>query len=98
MARLAFLFLALAGMSCNAQSQEAAESASANNAIITTDKGSLNTVSNQLFLSRQNAITQAVEKASPAVVSVNVIGVERFQYNDPFAGDPWMEYFFGRRK
>ena len=76
-----------------AQSQESSESVSGQ-----TDFATVAEANQQTFTSRQNAITRAVDKASPAVVSVNVIGVERFQYNDPFAGDPWMEYFFGRRR
>lgn len=49
-----------------------------------------------IYSSRQTAITQAVEKASPAVVSINVTEVRR--YRDPFANDPWMEFFFGSRR
>ncbi|HET6568983.1 MAG TPA: trypsin-like peptidase domain-containing protein [Rhodothermales bacterium] len=44
---------------------------------------------------RQTAITRAVEAAAPAVVSVNVIEVQRIAYRDPFF-DPWFEQFFGR--
>ncbi len=40
--------------------------------------------------SRRTAITRAVESASPAVVSVNVIEVRQLRYRDPFAG------FFGQ--
>ena len=42
--------------------------------------------------SRQNAITQAIKKASPAVASINVTQVRR--YSSPFQRDPWFEYFF----
>jgi serine protease Do len=41
--------------------------------------------------SRRTAITRAVEAASPAVVSVNVIEVRQVRVRDPFAG------FFGQR-
>jgi serine protease Do len=47
--------------------------------------------------SRQTAITRAVEAAAPAVVSINVIEVQQVRIRDPFAGDPFFEYFFGRR-
>ncbi|MEM8557557.1 MAG: trypsin-like peptidase domain-containing protein [Bacteroidota bacterium] len=47
---------------------------------------------------RRTAIVNAVEVVTPAVVSVNVIGVEQVRYRDPFAGDPFFEYFFGRRR
>ncbi len=55
-------------------------------------------ISNELYNSRQNAITRAVAKASPAVVGINVIQyvevpVETY---DPFM-DPFFEFFFGRR-
>lgn len=46
--------------------------------------------------SRRTAITRAVETATPAVVSVNVIEVQRVRARDPFA-DPFFEQFFGRR-
>lgn len=51
--------------------------------------------------SRRNAITSAVARASPAVVSINVIEVQRVQVRDPFYdlfSDPWFEQFFGRRR
>lgn len=48
--------------------------------------------------SRQTAITRAVDVATPAVVSVNVIEIRQVQVRDPFAGDPFFEYFFGRRE
>lgn len=48
-------------------------------------------------LSRQNAITRAVEVAAPAVVSISVIEVRQVRVRDPWAGDPFFEYFFGRR-
>ncbi|MDT0630303.1 trypsin-like peptidase domain-containing protein [Rubrivirga sp. S365] len=45
----------------------------------------------EILSSRRTAITRAVEAASPAVVSVNVIEVQNVRVRDPFAG------FFGRR-
>lgn len=49
--------------------------------------------------SRQNAITRAVARVSPAVVGINVIEVR--EYSDPFSrlfgDDPWMRRFFGDR-
>ncbi len=95
MGRLSLYLIASCLLSCGsqAQSQEASNPAPAQ-----SDFGTVAEANNQVFLSRQNAITHAVELASPAVVSVNVIGVERVAYTDPFAGDPWMEYFFGRRR
>ena len=46
-------------------------------------------------LSRQNAITRAVSRVSPAVVGINVIEVRR--YRDPLSSDPFFRYFFGDR-
>ncbi len=45
--------------------------------------------------SRQNAITRAVARVSPAVVGINVIEVRR--YRDPWSSDPFFRYFFGDR-
>lgn len=44
--------------------------------------------------SRQNAVTQAVEAATPAVVSIGVRKVQRVR--DPFANDPFFRYFMQR--
>ena len=43
--------------------------------------------------SRKNAITKAIENASPAVASINVTQVQKFSIN-PFQRDPWFELFF----
>jgi serine protease Do len=56
-------------------------------------------VADDVMRSRQTAITRAVEAATPAVVSINVIEVQQVQYRDPFAdffSDPFFEQFFGR--
>lgn len=49
--------------------------------------------------SRQNAITRAVARVSPAVVGINVIEIR--EYRDPFyrffGDDPWTRRFFGDR-
>jgi serine protease Do len=47
--------------------------------------------------SRQNAITRAVAKASPAVVGINVTEVQEYRIRDPFADDPVFQEYFGRR-
>ena len=50
--------------------------------------------------SRENAITRAVAAVAPAVVSINVLEVQRVQVRDPFSNffnDPFFEYFFDRR-
>ena len=51
-----------------------------------------------LHTSRQNAITRAVAKVSPAVVGINVIAVQQVTVHDPFSGffnDPFFRPFFG---
>jgi serine protease Do len=56
--------------------------------------------SDQLTGSRQNAITRAVAKLSPAVVGINVIAVQQVRYRDPFSqffDDPFFKPFFGDR-
>jgi serine protease Do len=56
--------------------------------------------SDQLHSSRQNAITRAVAKISPAVVGINVIAVQQVTVRDPFSGffnDPFFKPFFGDR-
>jgi serine protease Do len=54
----------------------------------------------QLNLSRQNAITRAVARVSPAVVGINVTAVQQIRYRDPFSqffDDPFFKPFFGDR-
>jgi serine protease Do len=47
---------------------------------------------------RHNAITQAIQKVSPAVVSVNVTKVQEYVVTDPFfSNDPFFGPLFGRR-
>lgn len=55
-------------------------------------------ITSEIYNSRQNAITRAIAKASPAVVGINVIQYVEVPYRfyDPFF-DPLFEYFFGRR-
>ncbi len=50
--------------------------------------------------SRQNAITRAVAKVTPAVVGINVIAVQQIRYRDPFSqffDDPFFRQFFKDR-
>ncbi len=58
-------------------------------------------VNETLYLGRQTAITRAVEAAAPAIVSVNVIEVQRVRYRDPFAelfNDPFFRQYFEDRR
>ena len=61
----------------------------------------LNLANEQVTHGRRNAITQAVEAATPAIVSVNVIGIQRLRVQDPLAdlfSDPFFGQFFERRR
>lgn len=52
-------------------------------------------VEDSIAVGRLNAITRAVEYASPAVVSINVI--KTIQTADPFS-DPFYSFFYGRQR
>lgn len=52
-------------------------------------------VQDSIAVGRLNAITRAVESASPAVVSINVI--QTIQTVDPFS-DPFYSFFYGRQR
>jgi serine protease Do len=47
--------------------------------------------------SRRNAITQAVGRASGAVVGVNVVELRRYRQWSPWGDDPFFRQFFGDR-
>ena len=51
-------------------------------------------LSDAISNSRQNAITRAVQKVSPAVVGINVTQVKRYLRRSPFADDPFFRNFF----
>ncbi|MDX1741824.1 MAG: trypsin-like peptidase domain-containing protein, partial [Rhodothermales bacterium] len=92
----AVLLLSL-GCGNNASSQQQVDTA----ATSSQNPVSLQDVTAEITDSRRTAITAAVAKASPAVVSINVIEVQRVQVRDPFSdlfSDPWFEQFFGRRR
>lgn len=58
-------------------------------------------VNESITLSRQTAITRAVETATPAIVSINVIELQQVRYRDPFADffqDPFFGQFFSERQ
>lgn len=55
-------------------------------------------LANSISGSRRNAITRAVEKASPAVVGINVTEIKERRYYDPMANDQFFQQFFGNRR
>jgi serine protease Do len=91
---LSFLLLLFAGCRQPVQSQIVPDDAPPPQRVEAHAFGDLDAGIRQ---SRRNAITQAVEVATPAVVSINVIEVQQVRYRDPWAGDPFFEHFFGRR-
>ncbi len=84
------LFLVAAGCHENAQSQQTPRGAE-------PQRVEAPAAADEIGRSRQTAITRAVQVVTPAVVSVNVIEVQKVQVRDPFS-DPFFEQFFGRRR
>jgi len=50
--------------------------------------------SQQLYNSRRNVITEAVEKVSPAVVGINILQIQQYRSRNWLFEDPWFRYFF----
>lgn len=48
----------------------------------------------QIYSGRKNAITAAVAKVTPAVISVNVTKVNKYIQRSPFGQDPYLRQFF----
>lgn len=89
---LVLLLGSFVGTGCNAQSVDQTPP------LVNPD---LTAVNDDVSSGRQTAITKAVSVATPAVVSINVISVERVQVRDPFESffsDPFFEQFFGGRR
>ena len=51
----------------------------------------------EIYQSRRNAITRAIQAASPAVVGINVTQVKEYRYRSPFWDDPFFRNFFPDR-
>lgn len=62
-------------------------------------KSSSDQLNNELYNSRKNAITKAVELCNPAIVGINVTETVQVEYKDPFFDfffdDPLFRRFFG---
>ena len=52
-------------------------------------------LSNQLYGQRSNAITRVVAATSPAVVGINVTEVREYRALNPWGNDPFFNQFFG---
>ena len=87
------LALLLVGCDRDAQSQQSPQDPAPQSvdAPLAEGAGALEALDGEIASGRRTAITRAVEAASPAVVSVNVIEVQQVRYRDPFAR------FFGMR-
>lgn len=93
-----FTFMALHLLACNLNAQSQQHDPGPQRVRVDTTAAVL---ADRIYQSRHNAITRAVQAASPAVVSVNVTEVQQVRYRDPFAdffADPWFEQFFGRQR
>ncbi len=64
-----------------------------NNALVSEAIAQSYSQQDEIFNSRQNAITRAVAKVSPAVVSINVTRYENYRVS-PFLTDPFWRHFF----
>lgn len=93
---LLILLSALAPLSANAQNDKL------NGKIYSDAKPvsirNADSLANSISGSRRNAITRAVEKASPAVVGINVTEIKERRYYDPMANDQFFQQFFGNRR
>lgn len=91
------LILLTIGFGCKQLSEKSAEDAPfdfSNTASAQTDSEANRANNNLLNSSRQNAITRAVARVSPAVVGINVTGVRRIVQKNPFSDDPlWRALF-----
>lgn len=92
-----FVFALLALMVCSSKGNQTESAAGSRNSVTAAASDSENkraTVNEDLFSSRQNAITRAIAEVSPAVVGINVIQVQRYYQRNPFADDPFFRQFF----
>lgn len=98
---LSLLVLAVAVSACKAQPRQPESPSGTTSGNGTTTPVSRTQLNDDITASRQNAITRSVQKASPAVVGINITEVREVRYRDPFFdnffNDPMMEQFFGRR-
>jgi serine protease Do len=61
------------------------------------DEQQRDSVAASVSSSRRNAITQAVGRASGAVVGINVVELRRYRQWSPWGDDPFFRQFFGDR-
>jgi serine protease Do len=59
-----------------------------------TDTINNGNIGEDIYQSRQNAITRAVDQVSPGVVGITVTEIQRVVQRNPFMDDPYWRYFF----
>ncbi|MFI5251171.1 MAG: S1C family serine protease [Bacteroidota bacterium] len=73
----------------------------ANGELASFQSTNLDSAGGQVITQRHNAITRAVGIASPAVVGINVIAIQEYQYQNPwsqfFGNDPFFRQYFGNQ-
>lgn len=57
----------------------------------------LNAINDEISNTRKNALTNAIEKCSPAIVGINVTEVRQVAYREQLFDDPFFRHFFGNR-
>lgn len=90
---IAILFVALAGCQKKAE-QTTATSVPAQVVAVPHPSQNLSSTNDEILLSRQNAITRAVDRISPTVVGINVTSLRQVYGRSPFSSDPFFRYFF----
>ena len=94
---LAWLFL----LQCSAKKTQNEQSSVSEPASLTSSVQLANktqAVDQEIFQSRQNAITRAIAEVSPAVVGINVVQIRRYVERSPFEDDPFWRMFFPPRE
>ena len=89
------LFLAGCQQTVQSQDQEAANSFRSSE---TAGAASDAALQDSIMFGRMNAITLAVQRATPAVVSVNVTQTQQIRVNPTPFNDPFYDFFFGRQR
>lgn len=64
----------------------------------TSEEASLQYANDDISQSRQNAITTAISRVSPAIVGINVVSIRRYVRRSPFQDDPFWDWFYPRRE
>ncbi len=88
--------LLLAGCQQQVQSQNQQSENSFRSEQPSSDEGM--SIQDSITNGRMNAITQAVQMATPAVVSVNVTQTQQVRVNPNPYNDPFYDFFFGRQR